>query len=410
MNTAIAVVFILSLQVVYPLNCTNGVCFIAPENRSFAEQVIEVGQHYNKSDFTILMHPGNYTTTNGTFINFHNFQHVVIQKYPNESDPVNIMCPGVSHSIPNGAGFENSADILISNLNFMYCGPITSGLFFNKTNDIVIVNSSFHHNTDNGIQIILGNNITIRDCDFFSNVGTQPDNFSDLITDDHNLAEFRGAGLGIFFEDQEDIKVTIEGCRFKDNIAYKSADYNPDNETRPFGFIPFGNGGGIYMQLNRVHNAYVKVSNCNFTNNKAIFQGGALVMLPVNSNNTTLDVSQCRFIENRALGFSLSSQNDTVDILNVENFVNKINTEFSFNLDTQSLRNLTFGRLRSTGGFGGAISVNLFGTVEFNKLCIKDSYFSRNTAYAAGAIGLVVRDSLSKVKNGVDSNEVFIEK
>ena len=134
-------------------------------------------------------------------------------------------------------------------------------------------------------------------------------------------------------------------------------------------------------------------------------------MLPVNSNNTTLDISQCRFNENRALGISLSSLNDTVDISNMDNFINKINTEFSVSLiDTQSLTNLTFSALRSTGGFGGAISVSLFGTVEFNKLCIRDSHFSKNTAYAAGAVGFVVRDPLSKVKNGIDSNEVFIEK
>jgi len=404
-----AVVFAITLQVVWPLNCTNRVCFIVPDNHSFAEQVIDVGQHHNNSDFIILMHSGNYTATNGTFINFHNLRHVTIQRHPNERDPVNIMCPGVSPSIPNGVGFENSADIFISGLNFMYCGPIASGLFFYKTRNVVIVNSSFHHNTDNGIQIIRGNNITIRDCDFFSNVGTQPDDLTKLITND--IGEFQGVGLGLFFEDQRDLTVTIERCRFKDNIAYKNVDYDPNNETRPFGFISFGNGGGVYIQLNRVHNAYVKISNCNFTNNTAIFQGGAVVMLPVNSNNTTLDVSQCRFIENRALGISLSSQNDTVNVSNVDNFVNKINSKFAVNLiDTQSLANLTFNALRSTGGFGGAISVSLFGTVEFNKLCIRDSYFSRNTGLAAGAAGFVVRDPLSKVINGVDSNEVFIEK
>lgn len=397
------IILIVTLQVVWSLNCNNRIYSIAPDNRSFAEQFIEIGQYHNNSNFTILMEPGNYTATNGTFINFHYVQHVVIRKHPNRRDPVNIMCPGTSYKIPNGVGFDESVDILISDLNFMYCGPITSGLYFNKTINVLIVNSSFHHNTDNGIQFVFGNNITIRDCNFFSNVGTQPDKLSDLITDD--LAEFRGVGLGIFFEDQEEVKVIIEGCNFKDNIAYKSATYNPDDETRPFGFIPFGNGGGIYIQLNRVHNAYIKVTNCNSTNNKAVNQGGALVMLPVNSSNTTLDVMHCRFIENRALGFSLSSQNDTVDVFNVDNFINK---EFTFDLDTQSLR--TFSRLRSTGGFGGAISVSLFGRVEFNKLCIRDSYFSRNTAYAAGAIGLVVHDSLSNVENSVDSNQVFIEK
>ena len=146
--TPVAIVFAITVQVVWPLNCTDRVCCIAPENRSFIEQVIEVSQYYNNSDFTILMHSGNYTTTNNTFTNFHNLRHVVIQKYPDETDPVNIMCPGVSHRIPNGVGFDNSEDILISGLNFLRCGPITFGLYFNKTSDLVIVNSSSHHNTD----------------------------------------------------------------------------------------------------------------------------------------------------------------------------------------------------------------------------------------------------------------------
>lgn len=59
-------------------------------------------------------------------------------------------------------------------------------------------------------------------------------------------------------------------------------------------------------------------------------------------------------------------------------------------LDIKSLGNLSFSDLRSTGWSGGAISVSLFGMVEYNKLCVRDTYFTNNTAFAAGSISFVV--------------------
>ena len=44
--------------------------------------------------------------------------------------------------------------------------------------------------------------------------------------------------------------------------------------------------------------------------NKAINQGGALVLSPVNSDNNNLDIAHCRFVGSRVLGYALSSQKE----------------------------------------------------------------------------------------------------
>ena len=411
-HTAGAVIFVIftSVHIVWSLNCTDRTCFITTGSRSFGEQVHEIAERYSNANFTVIVHQGVYNSTNGKLMNFINFQHVTFSKHLNEGFVV-IACPTASYNFSsiNGIGIEDSDNITISGLNFTKCGRYSSGLYISNSTNVLITNSSFHHNTDNGLQIIFGNSIIITHCDFFSNVATHSDSSSDLINT--NVTRNRGTGLGIFLGNQSNVKIIIEGCTFTNNIAYKSDEYDPDNEARPYGFIPSGNGGGVYMQLLGVRNSCISISSCDFAKNKAINQGGALVLLPVNSNGNTLDISDCRFIENRVLGYSLSSRKDTVDRLHVDDFINTINTYFSSNdLYLKSLYNLSFSDLRSTGGSGGAISVSLFGTVEYNKLYVRNTYFLNNTAFAAGSISFVVNGLLSNIDNGVDSNQAFIDK
>ena len=407
----ILVVLVILFKLISALNCNNqSICLVEPGINPFTEQVIEVGRQYSNKSFTILLYAGNYNATNGTTMNFINFTNVTIRNHPDNTMSVNIMCPEFTDATHNGVGFEDSRDIQISGLNFMDCGPITSGLYFRYTNNVFISYSSFHHNSDNGIQIQYGNNINITGCHFYSNIGLQPDSISDFITGDTFT---RGAGLGLVFEDQSNINVKINNCSFENNIAYKNAGYNSFAETRPYGFIPLGNGGGIYLGLHRVNKSYIAISNSSFTNNTAINQGGAIVMIPVDSNDNTLNISGCTFIRNKVLGYFLRSLNDTIEesTQSINNFIDKINIIFSRDyFDFKSISNLTFSTLSSSGGFGGAIAVSLFGSVEHNVLHVSDSYFRRNVAYSAGAIGFVVRDLLANVENGVDSNQAFIHK
>ena len=388
-------------------------CIVRPGEKSFAEQVIEVALNKSNSSFTILAYPGDYNAikANTSIMNFVNFENVLIKRYTDDG-VVNIMCREVTDTIFNGIGFEHSTNITLSGMSFSRCGIVTSGLFFFRTNNVHISDCSFHHNTDNGIQILSGSNFTIVNCCFYLNIGLQPDNTSDLIIDRFSYTFTRGVGLGVFVEDQCNVKIAITNCTFSSNIAYKTTDYDPSSDSRPYGFIPFGNGGAIYLRMNNVKNSNVSVSNCRFHNNTAIHQGGAIVMLPVNSTNNTLDISGCEFIGNKALGGPLRSRNETVNGTDVDDFVNDINTNFSMtDFITKSLNGTTITDLPLSGGFGGAIAMGVYGTSMRNKLLVKDSHFSSNIAvFACGAVGLIVRDSLSDVQDGVDSNQATIDK
>ena len=162
---------------------------------------------------------------------------------------------------------------------------------------------------------------------------------------------------------------------FKDNIAYKPADYISSKDMRPFGYTPFGNGAGVYLQLNRVQRLSVNIYNCSFYENFAIHQGGGMVMISIDSNNNALNVSDCLFSKNEALGNLLRSIDDTVD--NIDSFIKTIKTKFSSLVDIA--RNLSIGYFARAGGVGSAISVSLYGRAEFNKLYICERQISHKT-------------------------------
>ena len=383
----------------------NRSCVVEPGGQSFAEQIINFAETFDNRSFSVFVRSGIYNATNGSSINFINFVNVTITIDPRDAlDDVSIKCPKIGDDIFSGVGFVNSLNISIAKLNFMGCGPVTSALYiFNSTN-VLILDSTFHHNTDNGIQIILGNNICIKDCLFYSNVGMQPDPPSNLIST--NINSTGGVGLGLFFTDQSDVRVSIENCTFKDNIAYKPGDYVSSKDTRPFGYTPFGNGGGVYLQLNRVRRISVNIYNCSFYDNFAIHQGGAMVMISIDSNNNVLNISDCLFTKNEVLGNLLRSIDDTVD--DIDSFIKAIKMKFSSLIDIA--RNLSIGHFAKAGGVGSAISVSLYGRAEFNKLYLRNTSFTHNGAVIAGTISFSVRDSFSSIENGVDSNRAFIYK
>ena len=408
-NTIITLVAMFKWAVAFSCN-NQSICSLKPEvDKTFNEQVIEAGKHYSNMSFTILVYAGDYNTTFETTKNFINFTNVTIENHPDNTMPVNIMCPKFTSGLHNGVGFENSTDIKILDLNFMNCGSITSGLYFRYTDNIIINNCSFHHNSDNGVQIEYGDNVTVTNCNFYSNVGVQPDEFSDLISNDTFT---RGAGLGLVFEDQSNVSVTINNCNFTNNVAYKDAGYNSSAETRPFGAIPFGNGGGLYLSLHKVKNSYTTVSNCNFHNNLAIHQGGAIIMIPVNSNDNVLNISECTFTKNKVLGYFLRSLNYTIteSVNSIKRFINTTALYGRSNINLDYLKNVTFSKLSSSGGSGGAIAVSLFGYVERNILLVSNSHFEDNIAFSAGAISFVVGGLLANVDNGINSNQAFIHK
>ena len=399
------------INVVSAVHCTNqSHCYVTPENGSFAEQVIEIAKHHSNGFFTVIVLSGDYVATNGSRMCFVNFENVVFKSYLTDADDVHIQCPELTDTVYNGVCFVNSSNIVVSGISFSRCGTITSGLFFIDSTNILVSYCSFHHNIDSGLEFINGNNITITECKFYYNVGLQPDDTSNLLVQLVNVSH--GAGLVLTFKEHNSTSVAIKGCNFTNNIAYKSSDYNSSSDTRPYGVIPFGGGGAIYIYLHQVNSVHLRISDSKFHNNTAIHQGGAIIMLPVNSTNNTLDISRCEFVGNKALGGLLRSHNEAINGTDVDWFVDLVNTKLSmidyiinFNDD------ISFLSFLLTGGFGGAIAVGLHGTVERNTLRVKDSLFSNNSAvFSGGGIGFLVRDLLSNVEDGVDSNQPIIEK
>ena len=384
---------------------TNKSFVVEPGRKSFAEQIMDFAETSDNRSFSVFVRSGVYNATNGNYMNFINFVNVTIAKDPQDTGgDVRIMCPKIGGDIFSGIGFVNSFNISIVELNFMRCGPVTSALYIYNSTNILILDSTFHHNTDNGIQIILGNNIIIKNCYFYSNIGMQPDPAFNLIST--NLNSTGGVGLGLYFANQFDVRVSIENCTFKNNIAYKPADYVSSEDRRPFGYTPFGNGGGVYLQLNGVQNLFVNIYNCRFYENFAIHQGGGMVMISIDSNNNTLNISDCQFIGNGALGNLLRSLDDSVD--DIDTFINETKMHFTSLIDV--VRNLSARYFAAAGGVGGAISVSLYGRAEFNKLYVRNSCFLHNSAVIAGTISFAVRDSFSSVENGIDSNRAFMYK
>ena len=394
-RSIIVLAAVILLNVLYKGDCSEYT--ISPDKGPFAEQVINITANTTgETSITILVSSGTYIATSGNLNNFIALQNINILKHPNSLNPVNIMCLNFTTVSHNGIGFENSVNVFISGLNFMNCGITTAGLYFYNTTNLTIVNSTFHHNSENGIQIVSGNNIRIINCHFFRNIGSQPDNASRLVTKT-NVNATGGVGLGLLFVNQSNVSLSVINCNFTENVSYRTVNFS--NDSRPFAFIPSGNGGGLDIQMDKVINLHVQVIDCNFYKNIAIHQGGGIVISVIDTVNSTVNISGSNFIGNKALGYYLREYNQTIDLNNIndfdiDGFIDDVNSEFSDvdkllpHIKTPNL----YAKLQSSGGFGGAIAMSLYENAAYNELFVTDSYFSENLAIIAGTIGFAVRD------------------
>ena len=408
------VLFIYLLNIINALECTEeSLCYtITPDNGPFSDQIIYAANNTGNRSITILVHSGNYNATDKAAKNFINFENITIMKHPNDAEPATISCPVIitdSHFY-NGVGFENCNKIFISGLSFTHCGITTSGLYFYNTTDLTINNCTFHSNLENGIQIVTGNNISLTNCHFFNNVALHNDNSSRLIGMS-NVNTTGGVGFGAYFIDQTNVTISVHNCTFTENLSYKNPGFNASADMRPYAFIPFGNGGGVDIQTARVNNLYASITDCRFHSNAAINQGGGLVMIAVDSSNNTLDVSTCEFVGNKALGYLLRSYDGIIDKSNIKDSVKDILTKFSnISLITETILTAPLNAIPLSGGLGGGIAMSLYGQAVRNKLIVKDTTFLDNLGIITGAVGFVVRDALSKIEDGVDTNGAILTK
>ena len=399
-------------SLVFAVTCPSSTCDITIDSavKSVAEQVIESQRN---TSFTVCIDQGTYNATNGTRLNFYNFSHVVLQKHPSAHGTATIKCPHyTSDGDYNGLGFTNTENISICDLSFAECGPKSVGLFFQRSQNVQIVHSNFHHNKNSGIGMHNGKNFTIVNCTFSWSVGLQQDDPSYLL--EELLFRFGGAGLAISLERIVDSAITVRNCIFQNNIAHKRIN-NAADDSRTYQYLPFGNGAAVHIHIKNVARYSLQFVGCHFYNNTALHQGGAIAIFVLDSQETFIEINHCNFIDNKAIGYFLLDQEyDTSGgSENLDKFINEANVNFSvdrFEGFIANARNVSTKLITEAGGVGGSLLMALYGNSEFNRLCIRNSFFERNLAFGAAGFGYFVRENLYNVNNGVNTNQLWVDR
>ena len=408
---AIYIILLSELLVATMAACPSDTCAVINcTETSLAMQVIDkLNNSQNNDSFTFNIWPGTYNATDGIQSNFFNFSNITLQKDPKFSDDeVIIRCPYISDDGDfNSLGFDHCTDISIIGLIFTGCGTMSFGSFFGNVNNLYVVDSIFRHNLNNGLGIRSATNVSIINCTFENSVGFQNDSTEFLIQQRSDT--YGGSGLGISLQDIANTSITVENCTFKNNVALKNS--SDENDSRPYNYIPFGNGGGIYINLNNVSDVTIRIKNCSFYNNTALHQGGGIVTFLTASSDNVVEIIDSKFIGNKAIGYPLFNQTRR-SIPDIDNFVAEINNKFNvktFNVSiTNALSDVPSETIQQRGGFGGAIIVNFFSKCERNTILVNNSIFKENLAIGSAGIGIFVWEALSFISSGINSNRAWI--
>ena len=274
-----------------------------------------------------------------------------------------------------------------------------------------LIDSKFRSNRNNGVGISSGRGISVFNCTFENNVGLQNDSRRYLVQNMSNV--FGGPSLGISIQNTNNTSVVVEDCIFRGNVALKTVLQN-ETDNRIYNSIPFGNGGGICIRLNGAVNVTVTIKNCTFDGNIALHQGGAIAAFVIASRYNRVEIVHCHFIENKAIGYPLYKQIDN-GITDCDNFTNEIKNNFTkknFIISIkEALSRISTERIQETGGFGGALIINIFRECEYNRILI-NSTFERNLAMGSAGVGIFMWEALPNTGlntgSSINSNIVHI--
>ena len=143
-------------------------------------------------------------------------------------------------------------------------------------NDLVVENTIFEHNKNNGT--------------------AQSDSNETSITDLYNIIQTSG-GL-TFFGGEQSVIVRIENCTFLSNEASK----NDLRETRPVLLKQNGHGAAMLIRLSGTFLSSFDIINCTFIDNYAEVDGGAIYILYSDrSRNNSFNIEKTLFKENSVL-------------------------------------------------------------------------------------------------------------
>ena len=236
----------------------------------------------------------------------------------------------------SGLRFTNISKLIIMNLEIRSCGALfystsqnhsdpdtntlfRSSIYIANSSDVSIVNIAITDSNGTGLAMIDTNGrVEIKDSKFHNNKISM-ENRTDLA-----LGMIPGGG-GVYIEftyctpvggaagkcmEQEHMKTSnssysISGCSFSNNVASTvNADRTTYFKASGHKFQGLGRGGGLcifirgYAEMNTI-----SVSNCNFTNNSAIFGGGMYAHYRDSPKLNSVTVKNSLFENNECLKY-----------------------------------------------------------------------------------------------------------
>ena len=242
-------------------------------------------------------------------------------------------------------------------------------------------NYTYNPDTDSGLTegIIINKNITINGNGYSINANEQSRIFnlkgSDLKIALNNITFMNGnanSGGAIYHGDKNPIDLTIKNCNFKNNTA-------------------INDGGAVHLKSTGL----IIMENNNFTNNIAGFEGGAIY-----SSGENMKILNSNFTANTAKtrGGAMSTGKNT-EIYNsifennhVSNYGGAISTGENSNVNNSTFINNT------AENSGGAINVK-----QDKAITISDSYFIANVATNEG--GAVKAGSTTIINSNFTNNK-----
>ena len=416
-TTSGASVFYVSVDGIDDSTCVNG-------GQSCANLTLVLDHIRYLSNTEVYIQPGQYELFPTVRLAFEEVQNAVLAR--DGEGTVDISCQGIK----SGLSFHNCTNISIIGLSFAGCGMEHNSTTLNFTNfdtftyffaslyfegcfDTNLSSVSVSYSLGIAVQFYYSPNVSIINSNFTNNNGRDIiESGSDNIASGGVYIEFPYCLPGEFCTDTNipkeyasNSQYYISGCSFTNNLAKSTLD-DPRRYVLPIHYyhVAFGQGGGLSVFFKgNASDCTVIVEDCTFTNNAALYGGGAYFDMQDDSYNNHVAIKgESIFTDNTAThagGGVYFSFTFTTDASKVEKC-------------SYSIINATFNN--NTASYGGGLYylTTPQGFREFlliNSFKISDCKLTKNEAQSGAGLYLIAFRGLhSEYVEAVNiSNTVF---
>ena len=260
----------------------------------------------------------------------------------------------------------NNSQVYIHNVTFVNCGAWQTTFSINSNISLKI---AVHITLSSQVSLL---NVNISDSD---GIGLSLFNCKDKITieesffSDNKMKNYSAGGGGVYIQqytlnnsnDSLETSYTISNCHFINNIVSSSrymqrnSSFQLEN-TNDESHFPFGNGGGLSVNILAANHIILRINECNFQGNSANQGGGVYVSLLNDSRDNLIEILSSNFDSNEC----------TIQLVP--------------------------SRIISAGG-GLAVQSTSASPMHNNTCLIKESCFTNNSALYGGGISVRINES-----------------